>query len=286
MGVLLSGKVAVVTGSGNEGIGKATALALAGEGARVVVNDIAKTADGQYLADKVVSIIKNSGGSAAPNHDSVASMQGGENIIKTAIDNFGRVDILVNCAGNVVPARSFDMTEAQWDSMINVHLKGHFACVKAAIPYMIKQKNGRIINFSSAGATFGGFSIGYSAAKAGVVGLTTSLSDDLKEFGITVNCVLPSAVTSLFPHEDRSKGLGDNMPVSPWLGPGYIAPLIVYLSSNDAQKVTGQLFHASGGDICIYAKPFQLPGPHQFIRKDGKWTPEEIGKVIGTLIKV
>jgi NAD(P)-dependent dehydrogenase (short-subunit alcohol dehydrogenase family) len=178
------------------------------------------------------------------------------------------------------------MTEAQWDSMINVHLKGHFACVKAALPYMIKQKNGRIINFSSAGATFGGFSIGYSAAKAGVVGLTTSLSDDLKEFGITVNCVLPSAVTSLFPHEDRSKGLGDNMPVSPWLGPEYVAPLIVYLSSNEANKVTGQLFHVSGGDICIYAKPFQLPGPHQFVRKNGKWTPEEISKVVGTLIKV
>lgn len=285
MSPLLNGKVAVITGSGNEGIGKATAIALAGEGAKVVVNDIAKTKDGKYLADKVVAIIKKAGGTAAANYDSVASMQGGENIIKTAIDNFGRIDILVNCAGNVIAARSFDMTEAQWDAVIGVHLKGHFACVKAALPYMIKQKNGRIINFSSAGATFGGFSIVYSAAKAGVIGLTTSLAEDLKEFNITVNAVLPSAVTSLFPHEDRSQGLGDNMPVSPWLGPEYVAPLIVYLGSDEAGKVTGQLFHASGGDICIYAKPFQLPGPHQFIRKNGKWTPEEIGNVFSKLIK-
>ena len=128
------------------------------------------------------------------NYDSVTTMPGGENIINTAIKNFGKIDILVNCAGNFLMERSWDYTEAQWDSLIAVHLKGHFACIRAAIPHMIKQKSGRIINFSSTAATFTHFSIGYSAAKAGILGLTLSLAGDLQEFGITVNAIFPSAV--------------------------------------------------------------------------------------------
>jgi NAD(P)-dependent dehydrogenase (short-subunit alcohol dehydrogenase family) len=250
----------------------------------VVVNDIAKTPEGVYLVDKVAASIKKSGGTAVANYDSVTTMQGGENIINTAIKNFGQIDILVNCAGNFIIERSWDFTEAQWDSLMLVHVKGHFACIKAALPHMIKQKSGRIINFSSVAATFTHFSIGYSTAKAGIVGLTLSLAGDIQEFGITVNAIMPSAITALFPQEDRSMGLGDNMPVSPMLGPEYVAPLVTYLVSDEAQRITGQLLFSSGGDLCIYARPLQMPGPHQFIRKNGKWTPEEIRGVFDNLI--
>jgi 3-oxoacyl-[acyl-carrier protein] reductase len=284
MGLSLKGKVAVVTGSGKEGIGTAIARALAQEEVKVVVNDIAKTPEGVYLVDQVAASIKKAGGTAVANYDSVTTMQGGENIINAAIKNFGRIDILVNCAGNFIVERSWDFTEAQWDSLIGVHIKGHFTCIRAALPHMIKQKSGRIINFSSVAATFTHFSIGYSTAKAGVMGLTLSLAGDVQEFGITVNAILPSAVTALFPQEDRSMGLGDNMPVSPWLGPEYVAPLITYLASDEAQRITGQLLFSSGGDLCIYHRPLQMPGPHQFIRKNGKWTPEEIKVVFENLI--
>ena len=284
MGLNLKGKVAVVTGSGKEGIGTAIARVLAKEGVKVVVNDIAQTPEGGYLVDKIADSIKKAGGTAVANHDSVTTMRGGENIIDTAIKNFGKIDILVNCAGNFLIERSWDFTEAQWDSLIAVHIKGHFACIKAALPYMIKQRGGRIINFSSVAAAFTHFSIGYSTAKAGVMGLTLSLAGDVQEFGITVNAILPSAVTALFPQEDRSLGLGDNMPVSPWLGPEYIAPLITYLASDEAQRITGQLVFSSGGDLCLYQRPLQMPGPHQFIRKNGKWTAEEIKEVFENLI--
>jgi len=284
MGLTLKGKVAVITGSGKEGIGTAIARALAKEGVKIVVNDIAKTPEGAYLVDKVADSINKAGGAAVANYDSVTTMQGGVNIVNTAIKKFGKIDILVNCAGNFLVERSWDYTEAQWDSLMAVHLKGHFSCIKAALPYMIKQKGGRIINFSSTAATFTHFSIGYSAAKAGILGLTLSLAGDLQEFGITVNCIFPSAVTALFPQEDRSMGLGDNMPVSPWLGPEYVAPLITYLASDEAKKITGQLLYSSGGDLCIYHRPMLMPGPHQFIRKDGKWTPEEIKDMFENLM--
>ena len=150
----LKGKVAVVTGGGGD-IGKGIALALAAEGAKVVVNDVSRDPDGNSAADKAVEEIKKAGGTAAANYDSVATMQGGENIVKTATSNFGRIDILVNCAGNFKVVKSVEMTEEDWDSIIDVHLKGHFSCTKAAALEMMKQKSGRIINISSRGAPFG-----------------------------------------------------------------------------------------------------------------------------------
>ena len=170
----MRGKSAIVTGGGSGGIWREISLALAAEGAKVVVNDIAKNIDGKSVADEVVKDIIKNKGTAVANYDSVATMKGGENIIKTAINNFGRIDILVNCAGNFVVAPITEVTETQWDSIIAVHLKGHFSCAKAAIPEMIKQKNGRIINFSSIGSTFGtgGVCPAYGTAKAGVLGFT------------------------------------------------------------------------------------------------------------------
>ena len=141
----LKGKSAVVTGGGG-GIGKEVALALASEGASVVVNDISRDAEGRSLADEVVNEIIKARGIAVANHDSVATMKGGENIIKTATSNYGRIDILINCAGNFKVAPIFEMSEEDWDSIMAVHLKGHFSCIRAAAIEMIPQKNGRIIN--------------------------------------------------------------------------------------------------------------------------------------------
>ena len=273
----LKDRSAVVTGSG-DGIGKDVALALAEEGAKVVVNDINKD-----NADKVVEEIKKAGGTAVANNDSVATMEGGENIIKTATANFGRIDILVNCAGNFKALPTVEVTEEIWDSIITVHMKGHFSCSQAAIKEMLKQKHGRIINISSRAAAFGPASLPYSAAKAGILGMTSMLSAEQKDNGITVNCILPSAHTQLFPW--GVPNVGDNMPVMLDRGPDYVAPVIAYLATDEAGCINGKYIYSSGGDICIYAHPFQLPGEsHMFIRKMGKWTIDELGEVIPKLL--
>jgi NAD(P)-dependent dehydrogenase (short-subunit alcohol dehydrogenase family) len=284
----LAGKSAVITGAGSKvGIGKEVALAMAGEGARVVVNDIARDPDGTWAADRVVREIKTAGGTAVANYDSVTTMTGGANIINTAVNNFGRIDILVNCAGNVIFAPITEITEEQWDAVMNVHLKGHFSCVKAAVPEMIKQKSGRIINFSSICSLFGfrGGAPSYNVVKAGILGLTASLADGLKEHGITVNAIIPEAVTQLFPFKDR-KGQGDNMLMPQWMEPDYVAPIVAYLATDEAQYINSRFIHAAGGDICIYGQPFQIGGDtHILIRKMGKWTIDELHQALSDVLK-
>lgn len=274
----LNGKSAVVTGGG-DGIGKATALTLAAEGTRVVVNDIGKDADGKNMADKVVREIKEAGGTAVANYDSVATIVGGENIIKTATSNFGRIDTLVNCAGNFKAVKTVDITEDDWDSIMAVHLKGHFSCVKAAVPEMIKQKSGRIINISSRAAALGAASLAYNTAKAGILGFTSMLAAEQKENGITVNAILPSAETRLFPGPAPS--IGDNMPISSMRGPEYVAPLIAFLATDEARSITGRYIYISGEYICVYARAMILPGDaHILLRNPGKWTIEELSKTL------
>ena len=274
----LAGKVAVVTGS-STGIGRGIAIALAGEGAKVVVNGISRDSDGTRLIDQVVEEIKKANRVAVGNYDSVATMAGGANIIKDAIDNFGRIDILVNCAGNYWNAITVEMTEEEWDSIIAVHLKGHFSCTKAALPHMIQQKSGRIINIASRAAFDGIGNPAYATAKAGVLGFSSYLSRELKPQDITVNAILPSAVTELFPTE--KKQTGDNMPYYKSPHPDMIAPLAVYLATDEAQDITGRFFYAAAGDICVYVHPFRLSSAHTFIRKsEGKWTVDELSEVI------
>jgi NAD(P)-dependent dehydrogenase (short-subunit alcohol dehydrogenase family) len=163
-------------------------------------------------------------------------------------------------------------------------LKGHFSCTKAAIMEMIKQKTGRIINISSRAAAFGTANLAYSVAKAGILGFTSMLSAELKEYGITVNAILPSAATKLFPAAKPGTPrpvLGDNMPPSVSMEPDWIAPIIAYLATDEARNITGRYIYASGGDICFYARTLQLPGDsHILIRKPGKWTIEELAETI------
>jgi NAD(P)-dependent dehydrogenase (short-subunit alcohol dehydrogenase family) len=272
----LKGKVAVVTGSG-AGIGREIALAMSVEGASIVINDIS-----QELVDNAVEEIKKAGGKAAANYDSVATMGGGESIIKTATSNFGRIDILVNCAGYSRNAPAIEVKEKDWDDIIAVHLKGHFACTQPAIKEMIKQKSGRVINFSSrAGFIYSWSGLGslpYATAKAGVVGFTALLSAELKQYGITVNAIFPSAITKGFP-EPRPRFGGGEM-----LGPDFVAPIVVYLATDEAKDITGQVFYAAGGDVCIFPRPLQLDGANKFIRKMGKWTVDELNSIIPPLL--
>jgi 3-oxoacyl-[acyl-carrier protein] reductase len=284
----LKGKSAVITGGGSGGIGEAIGLALAAEGANIVVNDIGRNPDGLSLADEAVEKIIKAGGIAVANYDSVSIMSGGEKIIKSAISNFGRIDILVNCAANFWRKRAVEMTEDEWDSIIDVHLKGHFCCSKAAALEMIQQKSGgRIINFSSRAASGGGGNLAYSTAKAGILGFNGMLAEELKEYGITVNSIVPSADTKLFsgPRPKTISSLG--LPASLWIEPEYVAPIVAYLATDEAQEITGRIIYASGGDICIYTKPLQFPGEASiFIRKMGKWTIDELKEVIPPLIGV
>jgi NAD(P)-dependent dehydrogenase (short-subunit alcohol dehydrogenase family) len=281
----LKGKSAIVTGGGEGGIGEAVALSLATEGAMVLVNDIARDPDGKSAADKVVEKIRNSNGKAVANYDSVVTVSGGENIIKTAISNFGRVDILVNCAGNIKRVPAIEMTEDDWDSVIDVHLKGHFNCTRAAITEMVKQRGGRIINFSSRAASGGGGSVSYSSAKAGILGFTLALASELKEYSITVNAIVPSADTKLFPGPRPKFDSGERLPSSLWISPDYVASIVIYLATDNAQDITGRIFYASGGDICIYSTPLTIPGGMpMFVRKMGKWTVDELDEVIPPLL--
>jgi NAD(P)-dependent dehydrogenase (short-subunit alcohol dehydrogenase family) len=275
----LKGKVAVVTGGG-DGLGRGIALEMAAAGASIVINDINKD-----NANGVVSEIKKSGGAAAANFDNVATMQGGAKIIDTAVSTFGRVDIVVNCAGNFKAVSTVDTTEEVWDSIIAVHLKGHFAVTQPAVKQMIKQKSGRIINISSRAAIFGAASLPYSAAKAGILGITSMMSEDLRDKGITVNVILPSAHTKLF--SSGAPNVGDNIPAAKdaQRGPDYVAPLVAFLATNEAAKINGCYFYASGGDICIYAHPFKLHGEsHVLLRKDGKWTLDELNQTLIPMI--
>lgn len=249
-----------------------------------MVNDIGRDPDGTYIADKVVEEIAKAGGTAVANYDSVTTMRGGENIIKTAISNFGKIDILVNCAANIRHKSTIEATEEDWDAIMNVHLKGHFSCGKAAALEMIKQKSGRIINFSSGAAGGGGTSSAYSAAKAGILGFTSAMSKELKEHGITVNAILPSAQTKLFPGL-RPKRPRAGVPYSLWIEPEYVAPIVAYLATDEAQGITDRYFYASGGDICIYPRPLYIPSESPiFIRKMGKWTIDELSQVIPSVL--
>ena len=289
----LEGKSAVVTGGGVGGIGEAVCLLLAKEGAKVVVNDYKP-----QIADETVEKIKKEGGAAVANYDSVATMQGGQAIINAAVKNFGKLDILINIAGNYLVGSILEQTEADWDAQINVHLKGAFSCTQAAAREMVKQKSGRVVNVSSptpfAYKGFGSRSIAYSAAKSGIVGFTMTAAMQLAEHGITVNGIIPGAVTKLFPGPPRPAGAAGPPPPSaasrgPSMlagmgSPDFVAPTIVYLCTDDAKGITGRFFHASGSRVGVYAYPFDLNTTNSSVYKVGQWTIDEVKEVIPRML--
>ena len=295
MGDRLKGKVAIVTGSGR-GIGRAEALALAAEGAKVVVNDLGAASDGSGAsaspADDVCQEIKKLGGEAVPNFDSVASWAGGENIVKTAIDKFGRIDILVNNAGILRDKMVFNMTEEEWDIIIKIHLYGHFYCTRAASQYMRQQRWGRIINTSSIAGLGNMGQANYSAAKEGIVGFTRTVAKDMGKYGVTCNALRPNAATRMTVTDELMaawkkqfvdaggtdekvfKDMIDKMVLSS--KPEHIAPVVVWLATEEAANVNGATFFISGNDIGIYAEPAVT---QKITKAEGFWSVDELVKI-------
>jgi len=275
----LAGKVAIVTGAGR-GIGRGEALALASEGAKVVVNDLGGARDGSGAAhspaDKVVAEIRKLGGEAVANYDSVATIEGGENIVKTAMDNFGKVDILVNNAGILRDRMLFNMTEEDWDTVLKVHLYGHFYTIKAVSPLFHQQRYGRIINTSSVAGlnatTYG--QANYGAAKEGIVGLTRKVARDMGRYGVTCNCIRPNAGTRLTLSDEMKKARPETMARFEQMKPEGIAPLVVWLASDDAANVNGRTFFVEKGRIGLYSEPIL---EKQLVKDDG-WTIDELFK--------
>ncbi len=298
MGDRLKGKVAVVTGAGR-GIGRGHAIALAAEGAKVVVNDFGGASDGTggatSPADDVVAEIKKNGGEAVANYDSVATVEGGENIIKTAIDNFGRIDILVNNAGILRDRMVFNMAPEEWDAVIKTHLYGTFYCTKPAAVLMRQQRSGRIINTSSSSGLIGNpGQANYGAAKAGIAGFTRVAARDLGRYGVTVNAISPGAATRMTLSDEvlagrkirAEKGVAgggqtvdlDSEEAPP--DPDDVAPIVVFLATDAAADINGCIFSVSGGQIALLHHPTE----EKSIHKDGRWTLDELLRIIPTTL--
>lgn len=262
----LEGKSAIVTGAGR-GIGKEVALLLAKEGASVIVNDPGVGRGGEAEegapADEVVAEIKAAGGSAIANYDSVAEYANAGRMVKQCVDSYGKIDILVNVAGMLRERMIWNMTEDDFDQVISVHLKGHWNMCHHATKVMRTARHGRIINFSS--DAFKG-SIGqcnYSAAKAGIIGLTRSIARECGRYGITANAMCPMAATRMTVNDAVIAGWKRRLDAGlltqaqydarmAMPGPEYVAPMVAYLATDAAEDVNGQLFHAERSRIHTY----------------------------------
>ncbi len=272
---LLDGKVAVVTGAGG-GLGRSHAVALASHGARIVVNDVGGALDGtgadRSMADGVVDEIRQAGGEAAANYDTVATMDGGAAIVNTAVETFGRLDIVVNNAGILRDKTMVKMDEDMWDAVIDVHLKGTFSVSRAAARVMLDQADGgRIINTSSTSGLIGNFGqSNYGAAKAAIAGFTRVLALELQRYGITANAIVPLAKTRM----------SEDVPAVPKeFTPDMISPMVVFLASDLAKDVTGRIFAVIGPRLC----EFKYTITRGVEKTDGLWMPEEIADKLGEI---
>jgi NAD(P)-dependent dehydrogenase (short-subunit alcohol dehydrogenase family) len=282
---MLDGKAALVTGSGR-GIGRGIAIALAKAGANVVVNDLGATLDGQgeekTPADQVVDEILTNGGMAVTNYGSVADWDQAHAMVDQVVDAFGRIDIVVNVAGILRDRMIFNMTEAEWDAVIAVHLKGMFNCTQAASIKFREQRSGRVISMSSVSALGAAGQPNYAAAKAGIMGLTWSTANALSRYGVTANAIMPSGATRMIDSTPRGKAFFEEhgkwpseMAVGTERDPDNVAPLVVYLASDAAQDVNGQVFHSYGYGYTLLEQPHAV----RSIRSDGRWDPEELARI-------
>jgi len=280
----LEGKVAAITGAGR-GIGRGIAILMAEEGAKVVVNDPGVNPDGSGHddgpADQVVAEITANGHAAAANYDSVVSAEGGENIVKTAIDKFGRLDILVNNAGILRDRMIFNMAEQEWDDVMAVHLKGHFNTIKPASVIMRQQRSGRIINFSSESGLWGNAGqANYGAAKSAIAGLTRVVARDLGRYGVTCNAIVPRAWTRLVATIPGRDGNPDTDRIQQ-LDPDAIAPMVAYLATDHAWNVNGQVFLVYAGTVAV----LQHPVHWRTISKPAMWGLDELSRMVPQMLE-
>jgi NAD(P)-dependent dehydrogenase (short-subunit alcohol dehydrogenase family) len=283
----LDGKVAIITGAGR-GLGREHALAFAAEGAKIVVNDLGGAADGsgsdQTPAEQVVEEIKGMGGEAIANADNVADWEGGQRLINAAIETFGDLNILVNNAGILRDRVIVNMTEAEWDSVIHVHLKGHFVPTRFAANYWReqtkagKQVKAAIINTSSTSGIFSNpGQSNYGAAKSGIATLTEIAAKELVRYGVRVNAICPAARTRL---TMGSPGTSDGMsaPAEGFdvMDPANVSPWVTYLASDDC-TISGRTFIVYGGYVGL-VNPWTVC---EEINTDHRWTQDEL-KIAGT----
>ena len=289
MAEMLNGKVAIVTGSGR-GIGRGVAKFMAAEGASVVVVDPGVNVDGsgqdQSVAEQVVAEIKADGGNAVACMESVTEMAGGEKIVQSAVDNFGKLDIVVTCAGILRDRMIFNMSEAEWDDVIAVHLKGTFTVVKNASILFRQQRSGRIITFTSESGLMGNSGqANYGAAKSGIAGFTKVVAKDMGRYGVTVNAIAPRASTRMIADIPGSAAeIRARSGVAPIAGeedlanldPDHIAPFIAYLASDFADNVNGQTFLVYGDTISLVSQP----RPERAIYEpSGTWDMEKLSQM-------
>ena len=277
--ITLEGKVAVVTGAGG-GIGRDFAHAMAAKGAKVVVNDVGASVAGEGKdagpAQRVVDEIKAKGGQAVANTDSVAEWEAANRIIKTAIDTFGRIDVVVNNAGILRDRFFFNMSIEEWKAVIDVHLNGSFYVARAAAAYFKSQASGRYINMTSTSGLVGNFGqANYAAAKLGIVGLSKSMALDMAKYNVTSNCISPfawSRMIGTIPAETPDqKARVEKLKA---METAKIAPLAVYLASDAAQSVTGQIFGVRANELFLFSQNRPVRSVH---RAEG-WTPEAIAE--------
>lgn len=279
---LLDGKVVIITGAGG-GIGRSEALLFAREGASIVVNDVGGSRDGSGSGDAmarvVVEEIKQAGGQAVANFDSVATPEGAQGILRSALETFGRVDVLVNNAGILRDKTLMKMDEEQWDQVIQVHLKGTFLCTQTVARQMIAQGGGgRIVNTTSVSGMLGNFGqSNYAAAKAGIYGFTRTVAIELQKHRITVNALAPVAKTRMTEDLPMFRAGMDS------LTPDHIAPAALFLASDLCGDKTGHVLAVTGSQMFAY-KVMQSAG--KFKDEGAAWTAQEIADHWEAITKV
>lgn len=280
MSGIVSGKVVVVTGAGG-GIGRGIALAMAQAGAQVVVNDIGVSltgeGGGEGPAHAVAREIAAAGGQAVANTDSVAAYDSASRVIQTAIDAFGRVDAVINNAGNLRDRVFHKMSEDEWRQVIDVHLNGSFFMSRAAAPYFREQESGAFVHMTSTSGLIGNFGqANYAAAKLGIVALSKSIALDMARYNVRSNCIAPfawSRMTSSIPAEtDEEKARVEKLKK---MEADKVAPMAVYLASDAASAITAQVFAVRANEIMLMSQPRPLRSVHY---SEG-WTPELIGEI-------
>ena len=286
MAKLCEGRIAIVTGAGR-GIGREHALSLAAHGARVVVNDLGGTRDGSGAsagpAEEVVATIRSAGGEAIVNADDVSDWGGAERLVRQAVDTFGGIDALVNNAGILRDRMLVNMTEAEWDAVIKVHLKGTFAPAHFAAAYWRDRSkaigrgvDARLINTTSISGMFGNAGqTNYGAAKAGIAAFTVIAARELARYGVTVNAVAPGALTRMT--EDLSLGQASEADRDA-MHPRWIAPIVTWLASRESSGVTGRIFEATGRLFAVAEGWHRGPGAEPVD------DPTRLGPIVADLV--